>query len=147
MIVVAASALRTIVSAAKARYPEESCGLLIGRRESDGVANGRIVVSEAREGANVAPEPRRKRFEIDPRLRLQTMRALGHGPEAIVGHFHSHPDRPARPSRTDIERAYEPELIWVITAVAGGRAVETAAFRIERGLVFRLELVVADAST
>lgn len=145
MIVVAAAALRTIVSAAEAHYPDESCGLLIGRRESDGPADGRIVVSEVREGANVAPEPRRERFEIDPRLRLQTMRALADGPETIVGHYHSHPDRPARPSRTDIERAYEPGLIWVITAVAAGRAIETAAFRIERGLVFRLELLVADA--
>ncbi len=142
MIVIATAALRVILSAAEASYPDESCGLLIGRHESGGA----IVISRVQESENVATDRRGERFEIDPRLRLRTMRSLGNGPDAIVGHYHSHPDRPARPSPLDVHRAYEPDLIWMITAVSAGVASETAAFRIEQDRIVRLELLVRPAT-
>ncbi|MGZ8996064.1 MAG: hypothetical protein ACXW3P_06165, partial [Rhodospirillales bacterium] len=53
-----------------------------------------------------------------------------------------HPDRPAAPSGRDREMAFEPDLVWLISAVAAGRAVETAGFRIDATGVRRLELVI-----
>ncbi|MGZ9033137.1 MAG: Mov34/MPN/PAD-1 family protein [Rhodospirillales bacterium] len=120
------------------RYPEESCGLLVGRRQP----GGSVEVAEAHAGANVAPEERGRRFEIDPALRFHLLRALSGRPETIVGHYHSHPDRPAVPSAHDRAMAFEPDLVWLITAIVGGRAVETSAFRIDDAGARRLTLVV-----
>lgn len=130
--------LRQIREDGERRYPEESCGLLVGRRRP----SGSVEVAEAHAGANVAPEARGRRFEIDPALRFHLLRALSGRPETIVGHYHSHPDRPAAPSAYDKEMAFEPDLVWLITAIADGRAVETAAFRIDGAGARRLTLVV-----
>ena len=55
------------------------------------------------------------------------MRRLRGGAERMIGHYHSHPDHPASPSRHDLEMAFEPDLIWLITSVIGGRVADTAA--------------------
>lgn len=124
MIALPASLLCRIVTSAKEAYPDECCGLLIGFRD----AHGGVRVTEIVEAANVAPPPRRGRFEVDPAVRFATMRRLRGSTQDIVGHYHSHPDSPARPSRHDAEMVYEPELFWLIVAVAAGRAGEAAAF-------------------
>jgi proteasome lid subunit RPN8/RPN11 len=125
VIVLPATILSRIATSAQEAYPEECCGLLIGFRDAD----QRVRVTEIVEAANVAPPPRRDRFEVDPAVRFATMRRLRSRPEEIVGHYHSHPDGPARPSAHDAASAYEPELFWLIVAVAAGRAGEAAAFR------------------
>lgn len=123
MLVIPAPLLRQVVDAAEAAYPAECCGLLagIGRRV---VRVTRVVPS-----ANLLAAARRDRFEVDPAVRLRLMRALGDGPERLIGHYHSHPDHPAEPSATDLAMAYEPELLWLITAVAAGQAIHTTAHR------------------
>jgi len=73
------------------------------------------------------------RFEVDPALRFGLMRALEGGDERIVGHYHSHPDHPAEPSARDLAMAFEPDLVWLITAVAGGQAIHTTAHRLDAG--------------
>ena len=47
--------------------------------------------------------------------------------QRIVGHYHSHPNNPAQPSTTDLEMAYEPDLVWLITSVVDGQATLTTA--------------------
>jgi len=122
MIVIRREDLKRIIDAAEAAYPEEACGLLAGiDRGADG-----ILVTAVHASANVAAEPRR-RFEIDPRLRLDLQRALRETGERIVGHYHSHPDHSAQPSATDLEGAWEPGLAWLVIAVAGGQAIHTTA--------------------
>ena len=114
--------LRRIRAAAEEAYPAECCGLLIGRRD----AGGSVDVTAIEPSPNVAAHGH-DRFEVDPRVRLDVMRALEGGPEAIIGHYHSHPDHPAEPSARDLEMAFEPDLVWVIAAVEGGRATEVRA--------------------
>lgn len=123
MILIPRPLLKAIVDAAEAAYPEESCGLLVGysQRPED------VVVTRVEVSPNVTEEDAADRFEVSPLLRLSLMRALEGGPERIVGHFHSHPDHPAQPSARDLERAFEPELVWVITGVLDGQAIHTAA--------------------
>ena len=123
MIVVPEPCLRAIVEAAEAAYPQECCGLLVGRGDADRRVSVRRVVPSP----NVAAGGGRDRFEVDPKVRFDVMRELEGGPDRIVGHYHSHPDGPAAPSATDREMAFEPDLVWLITAVAGGRAGPTTA--------------------
>lgn len=115
--------LDQMAQSAEHAYPEECCGLLIGHGDdATGIAVTRVAASR-----NVAEGRQRDRFEVDPRLRFDLMRALEGGSERIVGHYHSHPDHPARPSAHDSEMAWEPDLVWLIVSVANGRADEITA--------------------
>jgi len=115
--------LKEIVDAAEAAYPDEACGLIAGH----GREAGDLLVTRVAPSPNVVEGDRAKRFEVDPQLRFDLMRELGDGPERLIGFYHSHPDQPAQPSARDLESAWEPELVWLITAVAGGQAVHTTA--------------------
>lgn len=104
------------------RYPEEACGLLIGR--ADGLVTD-IVISP-----NLSGEPERN-FEIDPALIIAQQKQGRSGKGEILGHYHSHPDGQARPSTRDQAQNYDPDLIWLIVQVTGGVAREIAAFATE----------------
>lgn len=125
MILIASPCLKQIVDAAEAAYPNEACGLLVGR--DDGA--DAVRVTQVHESENLAAEPRRN-FEVDPALRLDLHKRLRDGPDDVVGLFHSHPEHSAQPSATDLERAWEPELVWLITSVIDGQAVLTSAHKI-----------------
>jgi proteasome lid subunit RPN8/RPN11 len=113
MIILGREHLRQIADAAEAAYPRECCGLLSGKPRP----NGDIEVVRVHPSANLGKRP--DRFEIDPRLWVDLARAHGKGPVRVVGLYHSHPDRPAQPSATDLEAAWGEELVWVIVSVAG----------------------------
>ncbi len=130
---IAIADVERIEAAAVAAYPDECCGLLIGHDIDDGgIEVVRVVMSD-----NVEPGDTRARFEIDPRLLISLRRDLRGARDRIVGHYHSHPDHPARPSAHDAERAWQPEMVWLITSVIGGEAAETTAHVIEDGGGFR----------
>jgi len=111
-----------IASHAAADYPNEACGLLLGQRQGED-----MVVSQAVASTNVADEPSH-RFAIDPGLRLRLQKAARSGTEQILGHYHSHPDGAARPSKTDRAGIYEADLVWLIASVKSGQMDEIAAF-------------------
>ncbi len=115
--------MRQIADAAEAAYPKECCGLLVGR-DGDG-----LEVREIHPSANLASHAK-DRFEVDPELRFDLQRRLRGGPDRVIGLYHSHPDHPARPSRTDLKEAWEPELVWLIVAVERGQAIHVTAHRL-----------------
>ncbi|MEK7246377.1 MAG: M67 family metallopeptidase [Pseudomonadota bacterium] len=126
VLVIPRAVLAAVERAAEAAYPEEACGLLAGRRDGP----GGLVVTGFRPSANVATTDRRETFEVDPAVRFALMREIeGTGAE-IVGHYHSHPDHPPVPSAQDLEHAYEPDLVWLITTVAEGKAGMTRGFAV-----------------
>ncbi|MDD9992676.1 MAG: M67 family metallopeptidase [Rhodospirillales bacterium] len=127
--------LQDIERAAEAAYPEEACGLLVGRSQPGGAWQ----VSAVEASTNVAEPPRTRRFEVDPKLRLRLERELRDCPDSVVGVYHSHPNGSAAPSETDISMIFEPEMVWLITAVADGKAGATKAYKpTEDGSAFRL---------
>lgn len=139
MIVLGPGQLKQIADAAESAYPGECCGLLVGHLQGA----DQILVTRVVESRNVAadaggPGGDRDRFEVDPEVRLALMRELEGGDERIVGLYHSHPDHPAQPSGRDLDSAFEPELVWLITAVDSGQAVHTTAHVLdEAGRQFR----------
>ena len=117
--------LQAIERAAEAAYPEEACGLLVGC-----TAPGESYrVSAVEESVNVADPPRTRRFEVDPKLRLRLERELRESPDSVIGVYHSHPDGSAEPSETDRSMIFEPDMVWLITVVAAGRAGATTGWR------------------
>ena len=128
MIFVTRGQLKEIADAAEAAYPGECCGLLVGRDRGMGELEvTRVVPSPNLAGGQAGEGGRRDRFEVDPEIRLRLQRDLEGGPERIIGLYHSHPDHSAQPSAHDLDSIWEPEFVWLITAVEGGQAVHTTA--------------------
>lgn len=134
MISIPKDFLHQVEAAAVAAYPRECCGLFAGTRQD----NGDIAVTRLRASANLASAERPDRFEIDPEVRFKLMRDIGEFDrlddttgEHIVGHYHSHPDHPAKPSAFDLQMAFEPDLFWLIVAVADGQASATALHQLD----------------
>jgi proteasome lid subunit RPN8/RPN11 len=133
MITLSAGAFSALEQALEKAYPDEGCGLLIGRWETDsssddGGRGGNCLVEDIAESVNLANDPQRH-FEVDPRLQLKLQKELRAGPTRVVGVFHSHPDGAPLPSDTDRARAYDPDLVWLIAAVQVGRLAQINAFR------------------
>ena len=133
MITLTAAQLAFLADAAEQAFPTECCGLLVGR--------GRriITVTQLIPAPNLLSAATTDRFELDPRIRFETERALRGTPERIVGHWHSHPNGSAIPSATDLKQAWEPELIWLILGVTPNvqghpQTIQTLAHRLNRDL-------------
>jgi proteasome lid subunit RPN8/RPN11 len=114
--------VRRMEAHAAAAYPDECCGALIGR------ANPAAVV-EAIPLPNATEEGPRRRFLVRPADYLAAEREAARRGLDLVGFYHSHPDHPARPSQTDLERAW-PTLHYVIVAVASGKPADLRAWRL-----------------
>jgi proteasome lid subunit RPN8/RPN11 len=128
MIFLSRAQLKEIADAAEAAYPGECCGLIVGRPRGNADLEVARLVASPNVSGEAAPEgARRDRFEVDPELRLKVQRELGDGPERIIGLYHSHPGHGAQPSAFDLESVWEPEFVWLITAVEEGQAVHTTA--------------------
>jgi len=134
------ASLAVVAGAAEAAYPEECCGLLVGKLADDGWLDvTRVVESPNRAGAfdeeaDVGGEGmpvniRHRRFEIDPLVRLALMRETENTDQTIIGFYHSHPDHPAQPSAHDIACIWEPDFVWLIVSVVAGKMVDSAAFQ------------------
>jgi proteasome lid subunit RPN8/RPN11 len=108
-------------------YPHECCGVLLGRMDEDGT---RVVTSIARAGNTRIDSPQ-NRYNIDPKDHVRIQREGRERGEDIIGYYHSHPDHPAQPSKTDLADAYWPGLSYVITSVETGKAVLTNSFELE----------------
>lgn len=104
---------------AEATYPDECCGILLGRE-----TGGERLVEKLLPIANAWDEvERRRRFVIHARDLLNAEREGRLTGLDVLGFYHSHPDAPARPSEFDREHAW-PWYTYLIAGVVTGR-VET----------------------
>ena len=85
----------------RAGYPHETCGLLVGRERL-----GVMRVQRALEARNLAMDLGQS-FELDPGTHLVADREARSQGLAIVGVWHSHPDRPPVPSEADRAAAWK----------------------------------------
>ena len=107
-----------------AAYPEEGCGVLLGRDEGEDRLVERVVTLENRRG-----ERRHDRYLITPEQVLEAERAGREVGLEVAGFFHSHPDHPAVPSAFDLEQAW-PYYSYVIVSLERGRVAETRSWRL-----------------
>ncbi len=127
MITIATPLMAQIIQAAEESYPNECCGLLAGFGDFD----DDVTITQVRHSNNVAEEGPYDRFEVDPKVRFDLMRELEDSPQRVIGHYHSHPDHPAKPSARDLEMAFEPDLLWLIIALTNGHVTETSIHRVD----------------
>jgi proteasome lid subunit RPN8/RPN11 len=79
-------------------------------------------------------------YEMDPAQLIATLRDLRSSGEDLIAIYHSHPRGPARPSKSDIERAYYPAAAYLIISLADPERPQAAAFRIIDGEVLEVEV-------
>jgi proteasome lid subunit RPN8/RPN11 len=122
-VVIPGEVRRALVEHAEQEAPNEACGVVLLR---DGRAERYVP------GRNAAASPYRYQLEVDPEVWFLE----DDGYELAV--FHSHPESPARPSKTDVENIGHwqgrPYLILSL------RTRELAAFTIDGRDISELEL-------
>ncbi len=128
---------RTVmVEHCKVTYPNEGCGILVGKREGREwfVANSVPV-------PNRAEERQRDRFEISPKDYLRVEKEARQQGWEIIGFFHSHPDVAPYPSATDAQYAWS-QLLYIIVGVFGGQKVRVRAHLFENQRFHELPVYV-----
>ncbi len=131
---------QAIVAQAKADYPNESCGLIVG----DGLAadGGRALRYEPTRNRAASPY----RYEIDPAELLRLTIETDDADEVFWGIVHSHTHTPAAPSATDIGLAFYPDALYLLVTLSEDEADPTTgqpgirAWRIVEGSVHEVAL-------
>ena len=119
-LVLKAELRRQIEAEGSAAFPNECCGILIGRDVRDDQGERRVV-DRLMAGQNVfEADERYHRFSIDPRVQLQAEREAEEEGKMVVGFYHSHPNHPARPSEYDREHGW-PFYSYVIVSILDGK--------------------------
>ena len=116
-------------------YPNEGCGALLGRIESD-----QYWVTSVTPMRN-AGQTRADWFELDPSELLAVEQSARAAKTSVIGFFHSHPDAACRPSQQDLERAW-PVYSYLILSVANGRVSDYSSWRLcSSGTEFTVQVV------
>jgi proteasome lid subunit RPN8/RPN11 len=154
MLYLSRNQLKQLFIHATQTYPEECCGLLIGRLERQ--PNGEIRrLVEVRQTENAWDEsaaasiaaitpnfqlkPTKNHFYwIDPKEMLNAQRDARQQHLDIIGIYHSHPDHPAVPSESDRSLAWA-HYSYVIVSVQQGAAVDVKCWSLDENHQFQAE--------
>ena len=122
-LILAPDLRRQIEEEGSAAYPNECCGIFIGRDlVRDGVE--RRVIERLVPGRNAFEAAEQyHRFSIDPGQQLKAEKEAEKEGKCVLGYYHSHPDHPARPSEYDRVHAW-PFYSYLIVAIAKGKPVD-----------------------
>ena len=105
-----------IVAHARAEYPNEMCGLIVG--DLPAAEGGRALRFEATTNKAASPY----RYEIDPEDLLRLTIAVDDADEVFWGIVHSHTHTPAVPSPTDVGLAFYPDALYVLVSLSDQEA-------------------------
>lgn len=120
-----AESWRELRALSEKSYPFEGCGLLVGP-----LSAGEKVVTKILELRNALRDEGRGRFDFsfsaDEFMRAQ-MSAEKENLD-VVGIYHTHPDHPPRPSKTDESQPMLAGWVNVIASVHGGNFKQAKAW-------------------
>ena len=129
-----------IAAHARAEYPNEAAGLIIG----DAYAAGGGAAMRYEPTRNKAASP--LRYEIDPDDLYRLTIATDDADEVFWAIVHSHTHSPAVPSPTDIGLAFYPDALYVLISLSDDQAdpetgaLSLRAWRIVEGAVHEVPL-------
>src|SRR5262245_41387270 len=115
-----AEAWASLQREAEAAYPFEGCGLLLGPYAKDNTATKIVTLK------NILREEGRGRFDFSfsPKEFMEAQISAEKQQLDVVGLYHTHPDHPPRPSKTDEGQPMLAGWISVIASVHGGKFKE-----------------------
>jgi proteasome lid subunit RPN8/RPN11 len=121
-----------IVAHAQQARPAECCGVLSG--------DGKLITS-IYPLRNEAEQPETRYF-ASPEDLLVAVRKIRQDGETMMGIYHSHPQSPAYPSKSDVELAFYSDSVYFIVSLAA--QVEVRAFRIGDGEISSVAILIAE---
>ena len=107
MLEISRKFVNAILTQSRSEYPDECCGVILGPVGTGKAARLKPMI-------NAAHSP--TFYEFDSRDLLSLYREIDDNDEEIVVIYHSHTETEARPSRTDIAYASEPEAHYVLVS-------------------------------
>ncbi len=131
--------LQMIFDRATAIYPEECCGILLGKFAGK-YKTVVEVISTINEWTPSELDRRTKhsRYTVPAREIFQAQKRGRDLHIDIIGFFHSHPDYPAIPSECDRVQAWE-IYSYPIVSVIQGKAIEIKSWVLDEDRIFRAE--------
>ncbi len=105
-----------IVDQARAEYPNEACGLVVG--SAPAADNGTAVRYEGCRNKAASPY----RYEIHPDDLLRITVETDDAGEVFWAIVHSHVKSPAVPSPTDVGLAFYPDALYILVSLSPGEA-------------------------
>jgi proteasome lid subunit RPN8/RPN11 len=134
-VVLSAEMVEALVAHARAEYPNEMCGLIVGDRPA--AEGGRALRWEPARNRAASP----LRYDIHPDDLYRLTVATDDAGEVFWAIVHSHTHSPPRPSLTDIGLAFYSDALYLLVSLADPEPA-LAAWRIVGGEVFPVELLV-----
>ncbi len=140
-IVISAAQRNIICNHAESTYPEECCGILLGKIV--GISKTVVEVIPTINAWNKAESDeldrsKNSRYSIDPKDIFIAQKRARELHLDIIGFFHSHPDYPAIPSTCDRSQAWE-VYSYPIISVVNGKVREIKSWVLDGDGIFQAE--------
>lgn len=120
---------------AKARLPEEACGLL------GGTIDGKVkTVTHVYNVENI--DHTNEHFSMAPKDQLAAVKQMRAAGEVPLGNWHSHPETPSRPSDEDKRLAYDSKASYLILSLMDADQPVLHSFHVEGDQADRETLIV-----
>ena len=114
-------------------YPEEACGLLIGRPGSNNVVRFVACANTTQSG---------KVYTIEPKAMLRAEREAEAEGMEIIGVMHSHTHTEPYPSQTDVNQAVDPLWHYIIVSLKR-EAPEVRCYLLAHGTIVEEAIAVS----
>jgi proteasome lid subunit RPN8/RPN11 len=128
-ITLATHLLKAMIEHAQDEFPNECCGVLIGRF---GVFERVVPIT------STSPSP--DSYFMSPEEQIEIFTELWKSGESLLGIYHSHPEGPSFPSSMDIRLAFHPDAVYLIVSLKNKKHPEVRAFRIEKQEVTQITI-------
>jgi len=137
MIIIEPRVRQLMIEDAVSTFPDECCGFMFGREETDGtrLILDVLVVDNSKEG------DKRRRFAISPQDYMTAeQHALDHD-WTLLGVYHSHPNHPAIPSEHD-RVAAQPFFSYLIISVLNNELITLRSWLLNDDRQFEEEKII-----
>ncbi len=112
---------------AEGGYPNEICGVLLGRE----IEGKRVIMNSMPVENTFEADEQYHRFLITPKAMFTAEKLARRDRMDVLGVYHSHPNAPARPSPYDAEHAAWTSWTYVILSVQGGKVVDVKGWQLQ----------------
>ena len=136
MLNVEQTPLDDMIGDAVKTFPDECCGFLFGKEESNSRTVTKIqVVNNAKEG------DKRRRFVISAKDYLKAEQFAEENDLRLIGVYHSHPNHPAIPSEHD-RVAAQPFFSYIILSVINNEFDHIRSWQLNEQQQFEEENII-----
>jgi proteasome lid subunit RPN8/RPN11 len=140
--------LNAIATHATSTYPDECCGILLGKIDREGKTLVEIWQTENAWSAETTQDnlneglarSKQRRYAIAPLDLLKAQKYACDRQLDVIGFYHSHPDCPAIPSECDRSCAWQ-QYSYIIISVPQGQAGDFRSWQLDDNHQFQSEAI------